>query len=180
MKIATLIVCGALVAPLVATGQIAEQENKGANHPQISIEAQHFLDVLAKEDQSEITLANLALTKSNNPLVKDYAKSKILAADPAMERGAKAIAQQKRAPILAIPSATATAEYQYLSRLSGKAFDKAYMSYEDQKQAADLIMVQNEAATAKDPQVKQFAQKEETPVQKAAQSARQIAQGLGG
>lgn len=179
MKIPALIACAALLVPLGTMGQIAEQASKGADHPQISIEAQHFLDVLAKEDQSEIDLANLALSKSDNPQVKDYAKSKILAADPEMERGAKAIAQQNHAPMLAIPPKTSTAEYQYLSNLSGKDFDKAYMGYEDQKQAADLIMVQNEAATAKEPQVKQFAEKEAPIVQKAAESAKQIAQAIG-
>lgn len=179
MKIPVLIVCAALAVPVTMTGQIAEQQQTSGTSPQISIEAQHFLDTLAKEDQSEIELANLALSKSTNPQVKEYAKSRILAADPAMEQEAKAIAQQNHAPMLAIPPATSSAEYHYLSALSGKDFDKAYMGYEDQKQAADLIMVKNEAKTAKNPQIKQFAQKEDAPVQKAAQSAQQIAQAIG-
>ena len=179
MKISALIVCATLAVPLTLTGQIAEQEKTSGISPQISIEAQHFLDTLAKEDQSEIDLANLALSKTDNPQVKAYAKSKILAADPEMERQAKAIAQQNHAPILAIPSTTGSAEQYYLSKLSGKDFDKAYIGYEDQKQTADLIMVQNEIKTAKNPQIKQFAQKVEGPVQQAAQSAKEIAEAIG-
>jgi putative membrane protein len=178
MKIPALFVCIALAAPMALTGQIAEQEKPSGTSPQISIEAQHFLDVLAKEDQSEIDLANLALSKTSNPQVKAYAKSKILAADPEMERQAKAIAQQNHAPMLAIPSTSSSAEQYYLSKLSGKDFDKAYMAYEDQKQAADLIMVKNEIKTAKNPQIRQFAQKVESPVQQAAQSANEIAQAI--
>lgn len=178
MKIPVFIACLALALPVTVAGQIAEREEPSGPSPQISIQAQHFLDVLAKEDQSEIDLANLALSKTDNPQVKAYAKSKILAADPEMERQAKAIAQQNHAPILAIPSKTGSAEKYYLSKLSGKDFDKAYMGYEDQKQSADLIMVQNEIKTAKNPQIKDFAQKVETPVQKAAQSAKEIAQAI--
>lgn len=181
MKIPALIVCAALAIALAASGQNESQKKMASTPPpQLSIQAQHFLNNLASEDESEIDLAKLALKKSGNPQIHQYAKSKILAADPAMERGAKAIEEGNHGPLVAYPTGTAKAEYYYLAKLSGKAFDQAYMSYEDQKQAADLIVVQNEAATAKNPQVKDFASKEEAPVREAAQAAQRIAQGLGG
>lgn len=130
--------------------------------------------MLANEDQSEIELANLALKKSGNAKVQQYAKSKILAADPSMEDEAKKIAAQS-APPPGFPTPSDKAEYYYLSKLSGKDFDLAYMGYEYAKQREDLIVVQNEAAAGKDPQVKAFAQKEETPVRAAADSAQSIA-----
>jgi hypothetical protein len=54
------------------------------------------------------------------------------------------------------------------------------MSYEDAKQRADLITVQNEASATKNQQIKSYAKKEVTPVRQAADSAQQIAQTLGG
>lgn len=117
MKIPALLVCAALAVPFAA---VAQSNMPPSKSPQISIQAQHFLTVLASEDQSEIDLAHLALKKSNNPQVQQYAKSNF-----------------------------------------------------------DLIVVAAEAKEAKNPQVKAFAQKEETPVRQAAQSAKQIAQSMG-
>ena len=181
MKIPALMACAALIVPVTVMGQSSMTKNTMGSEPapQISVEAQHFLSVLASEDQSEINMARLALKKSSNAQIQQYAKSKILAADPSMEQTAKGIAQRGHFPVTGLPDQTAEAEYYYLSRLSGKAFDKAYMSYEDQKQAADLIMVQNEVTSAKEPQVKSFAQKEVAPVQQAAQAASKIAHAVG-
>lgn len=179
MKIQALLLTAALVIPLTLTAQGPNSTQPGQS-PQISLEAQHFLVTIATEDQSEIDLAHLALKKSGNQQVRNYAKSKILAADPSMKQDAVRIGHQNGSPIVSFPNSTDKSEYYYLSKLSGKAFDKAYMSYEDAKQHADLIMVQGEANTAKNQQIKNYAQKEVTPVREAAQSAKQITQSLGG
>jgi predicted outer membrane protein len=146
MNSAGWILTTALAIPLTVVGQNVNQKNTNSSKsPQISIQDQHFLDLIASEDQSEIELARLALSKSGNPQVQQYAKSKILAADPSMEQEAKKISRQNNAPVGGTPSSAAKAEYYYLKNLSGKAFDKAYMNYEDAKQRSDLIVVQNEA-----------------------------------
>jgi putative membrane protein len=180
MKISGLILTAVLVVPLTAVGQKTTSPDViGGNKPsQDSLQAEHFLTVLANEDQSEIDLAKLALKKSSNAQVKQYAQTKILDADPAMEQEAKKLSQQTHAPAGGDPNGAEKAEFYYLSKLTGKTFDAAYMSYEDAKQREDLIVVQNEAASEKNPQVKQFAQKEEKPVQQAADSAKTIAQSL--
>lgn len=186
MKIRPLILSAALVFPLAvvpvtAMGQNTPHDNMmpSGQSPQISVQAQHFFNTIASEDASEISLAHLALKKSDNSQVKNYAKSKILAADPSMKHKAIQLAKRNHASVPGFPTSTDKAEYYYLSKLSGKSFDKAYMDYEDAKQRADLIMVKNEAAGAKNPHLKAYAQKEETPVRQAAQSAKQIAQSLG-
>lgn len=179
MKLYPLILSAALAAPLALGAQTTPRNGAPSTQPpQISLQAQHFLVLLASEDQSEIDLAHLALKKSGNSQVRNYATSKILAADPAMKKGAQRLAQQEHAPVAGFPSSSAKAEFYYLSRLSGKAFDQAHMGYEDAKQNEDLIMVQNELAGAKNQQVKSYVRKEEPPVQQAAQSAKQIAQSL--
>jgi putative membrane protein len=177
MRFTGWLLAGALIVPCGMTGQTVALPTN-SKPPQISIQAQHFLNLLAAEDQSEIDLAHLALKKSSNPQVQQYARSKILAADPSMKKGAMRIAMRNNAAVPGYPTSTDKAEYYYLSRLTGKAFDKAYMSYEDEKQNADLIMVKNEIKAAQNPQLKSWVQKEETPVQQAAQSAKQIANSL--
>lgn len=180
MRISKWMLTAAVVAPLTVVGQGPTKSSTitSGKGPQISLQAQHFLTVLGDEDQSEINLAHLALKKSNNPKVQEYARTKILAADPAMEAGAKKLSLENNTSAPGYPSGSDKAEFYYLSKLSGKDFDIAYMGYEDAKQNEDLIVVQNETLTAKNPQVKQFAQKEETPVREAADSAKSIAQSL--
>lgn len=180
MRISGWMLAACVAAPTALGAQTMPQNITAGQPPQISLQGQHFLETLASEDQSEIDLAKLALRKSNDPQVKEYARSKILAADPSMEQEAKNLGKQKHAVVTGFPSSTAKAEYYYLSKFSGKAFDKAYMNYEDAKQREDLIVVQNEAKGGKDPDVKGYAQKEVTPVREAADSAKNIAQALGG
>lgn len=183
MKIQALILTTALAVPMALVGQSPRQNNatdkNWNNSSQLSNHDRLFLHTLSSEDQSEIDLAKLALQKSTNPQVQQYAKSKILAADPSMEQGALRIAQQDHSPVSAAPNATDKAEYKDLAKLSGKEFDRAYMRYESRQQSADLTVVQNEVTSATNSQVSSFARKEETPVRQAAQSANQIARSLG-
>lgn len=192
MKIQALMACAALAVPVTLAGQstnhpsspipspaVPSPANPGQNHPaQLSKHDRLFLHAIASEDQSEIELAQLALQKSTNPQVQQYAKTKILAADPSMKQQAEQIAQQNHSPVTSSPSPVQKAEYKNLARLSGKLFDQAYMKYEGRQQSADLKVVKNEITTARNSQVSQYAQKEETPVQQAAQAAQHIASSL--
>jgi putative membrane protein len=180
MRVSGWILTTALVVPLTVAGQNANPNSMGSSQsPQVSLQAQHFLNLIASEDQSEINLAKLALKKSSNPQIQQYARTSILAADPSMKQDALKIAEQNHAPVDGFPTSADKAEFYYLSKLSGKAFDKAYMDYEDAKQREDLILVQNEATAAKNQQLRKYAEKEEGPVQQAAESAKRIAQSIG-
>lgn len=162
----------ALPAGLAAQSTLSVKHSPGAEHDRL------FLHTLASEDQSEIHLAKLALNKSNNPQVKLYAQSKILAADPKMEQDAKQLADKINLGITTEPNGAKRTRYQTLSHLSGTRFDQVYAKYEKHQQQADLIAVENETVTAANSQVRAFALKEETPVREAAQAAKQLAQSL--
>lgn len=182
MNIQAWFLGAALAVPITLAGQAPQPPN---NQPPdddsvpLSTHDKLFLHTLASEDQSEIDLANLALKKSQDPRIQQYAKSKILAADPAMEQGAKQLAAKHHMPVSSDPSPAQKAQYQNFSSLSGKNFDRAYARYEGKQQAEDLIAVQDEAKSAKDPQVGSYASTEATPVQQAAQAAKQLANSLG-
>lgn len=177
MRIHAWILCTALVIPLAVSGQETSPANS-SNPPQLSNKDRLFLHTLASEDQSEINLANLALKKSNDPKIQQYARSKILAADPEMKQGAEQIAQQNHTAISSSPNATAKKQYQILSQLSGTDFDRSYMGYENRQQAADLQVVQGEIGATNSPQIRSYAQQEVTPVQQASQAAQQLAHSM--
>ncbi len=176
------LVSAALAVPVALAGQTPQPPKNNpvsSNSALLSSYDRLFLHTLASEDQSEIDLANLALHKSSNPQVQQYARSKILAADPAMKQGAAQLATQYHTAISSSPNQVQKAEYANLSNLSGNDFDRAYARYEGKQQAEDLIAVQDETHSAKDPQVGSYAQREVTPVQQAAQAAKQMAKSLG-
>lgn len=175
VKIHALILTATLIVPMTMTAQTTISKSKSSH---LSANDQLFLHTLASEDESEIQLAKLAMKKSSDPQIQQYAKTKILAADPSMEQQAKEVAQQENAQISAEPNATQKAQYKNLSKLSGKDFDRAYVKYEDRKQKADLVDVQNKTVTAMSTKVRDFAQKQVTPVKQAAQAAEQLAQSM--
>lgn len=173
MRIQAFILSTALIVPMTVAGQVRSNYNtsKLSNHDQ------QFLQKLACEDQSEIDMAKMALQKSHNPQVQNYAKT-LLSADPAMEQQAKQIAKQDHQTISASPSQAEKQEYNKLSKLSGKQFDQEYIKYESWKQGADLKTVKNETTAATNGIVRNYSAKEETPVWQASQSANKLAQAL--
>ncbi|MFP5276335.1 MAG: DUF4142 domain-containing protein [Acidobacteriota bacterium] len=181
MKMQVFILSAALAAfiPLAAQASQPPANPSSTSAAHLSNHDRLFLHTLASEDQSEINLAKLALQKSKNAQVQQYAKSKILAADPAMKQGAVQLAAQHHTAISSSPNQVQKAEYANLSNLAGSSFDRAYARYEGKQQAEDLIVVQDETHSAKDPQVGSYAQREVTPVQQAAQAAKQMANSMG-
>jgi predicted outer membrane protein len=152
------------------------------SNAQLSLDDQLFLEALIQEDISEIDLAGMALEKSDDPDVKQYAQTKILAADPQMRDGAAQIASAHGMTPPTEPEARQKEIKDKLSKMSGKLFDNAYMGYEANQQDADVKLVNAELAATKNPAVKAYVTKEKTPVEQAAAAALQvhtkIAQGL--
>lgn len=181
MKIQAFILGTALIVPITLAGQSPNREfnNKAMNDTsQLSTQDRMFLHAIASEDQSEIELAKLALQKSQNPQVQQYAKSKILAADPSMEQDAKQIAQQNKTAVSSTPNPAASQTYKLLSNYSGNEFDQRYIRYEARQQGNDLKVVTFESNSAANPQVRSYARKETTPVKEAAESALKLAQAM--
>lgn len=173
MNIRAFILSTALIVPMTVAGQVRSDFSSA----QLSNHDRQFLHKLSSEDQSEIELARMALQKSKNPQVQNYAKT-ILAADPAMEHQAKQIAQQDHANLSTSPDPMQKQEHDKLSKLSGQQFDREYIQYESRKQAADLNVVKSETTAATNRVVRNYAVKEETPVWQASQSAEKIAQSM--
>lgn len=166
MKITPLVLTAALAFPLAMLGQTSSST--------VSPSDLQFAHKLAQEDMSEINLARLALQKSSNPAVRQYAKNIILSADKSMKQQANKIAQQHQVSLPAGMTSRQKSVYDSLAHKSGPQFDRAYMAYEASQQSKDLQLVRREVKTTKDPQLKSFASAQEQPVRAAAQSARTI------
>ena len=168
-----LVVGMALILPLALVAQNSPATHK-ENNGHFSQGDALFLKALIQEDISEISLAKMALQKATNPEVKQYARTKILAADPQMRDGAATIARAGNLQPPTGPNAKQRKMQGELAKKSGKYFDNAYMNYEASQQTADVKLVKTEIESSTNAQVKNYASKEETPVEEAASAARDI------
>ena len=156
---------------MVAQNPRADQKT---NNGQLSQGDEMFLKALIQEDISEISLAKMALQKSADPQVKQYARTKILAADPQMRDGAAKIASAQNIQPPTGPNARQRKIHGELAKKSGKYFDNAYMNYEASQQTADVKLVKAETKNSNNAQVKNYATAQQTPVEQAASAARNL------
>lgn len=165
--------------PLTMVGQSSpppSPSNNSRGDQQLSKSDQTFLKALIQEDTSEIQLGKMALEKSENPQVKQYAQSKILAADPEMRDGAEKIAREHGVEPPTNVGATKQKIQNELSTKSGRIFDNAYMNYEASAQSDDLKLVNAELDSTQDPEMKNYVTAQKTPVEQAAKSAVQVSE----
>jgi putative membrane protein len=165
-----------LALTLVMAAQNPQDKNqnppdKNNSNDQLSSSDHSFLTALIQEDISEIELAKMALQKSSDPQVKQYAQTKILDADPEMRHGADQIARQCGLTPPSEPNARQKQVQGELSNKTGKLFDNSYMIYEAMQQNSDLELVNAELKSTKNSALKSYVTKEKTPVQQAAASA---------
>jgi predicted outer membrane protein len=178
MRLPYVVLIAAMAVPFVSVEQTSDSRSQPNNQEQLTNSDKLFLTALIQEDISEIELAHMALTKSSDPQVQQYAQSKILGADPEMRDGAAQIAQQYGMQAPSAPNARQQKIHDELSTKSGKVFDSAYMNYEASQQAADVKLVDAELQSTSNQAMKNYLGKEKPPVVEAAQSAQTISTGI--
>lgn len=117
-----------------------------------------FATKAAVGGMAEVALGKLALQKTSNSKIKNFADMMVTDHGKANDE-LKGIAQKEN---LALPSSV-DAEHQAkmdsLSKLSGKAFDKAYVGAMIDGHQKTLALMQDEANNGKDAELKGFAAK---------------------
>jgi len=117
-----------------------------------------FVRKAAEGGMAEVRLGQLAKEKASNKAVKEFGdrmvKDHIKANDELKE-----VASKKGITLRDSMNASDKALYDRLSRLSGDAFDKAYMRAMLQDHQEDVAEFRRESQSAKDPDVRQFAAK---------------------
>lgn len=164
-----------LALPLTMVGQNSsppKQQQQSAE--QLSSADKMFLKAIVREDISEINLAKMALQKSSDPQVKQYAQTKILDAAPQMRDRAEQILQNNGISPPSHPNSMQKTMAGRLSGKSGKVFDNAYMNYEASQQTADFELVKTEIESTKNSEMKTYASSEQTPVEQAALAAKDV------
>lgn len=117
---------------------------------------QAFAKEVDRANLTEVKLGQLAEQKSTNDTVKDFGQRMVADHMKANEQ-LQTASSQANITLPDQPSAAQRQEYQRLSNLSGKAFDKAYARLMLKDHEHDVAALKREAKYGKNEQIKNWA-----------------------
>jgi putative membrane protein len=182
--------CGAMAVCVVATAHAQSTPPPTAQQPTTrtqaaapAMNADHQLVVDgAKGNMAEVELGKLAEQKGTRDDVKQFGRRMVADHTKANEQ-LKTLAQSESIPWPADMDAKHKETIQRLSKLSGAAFDKAYMQQMVQDHTEKIAKLRSVAPTVKDPEIKAWVERASATPQehlKLAQSIANAPVGTGG
>jgi putative membrane protein len=124
--------------------------------PQASGTDNAFVLEAATGGLAEVELGRLATQKAQNNDVKQFGQRMVDDHSRANDQ-LKPIAEQRHVTVPTVLSGKEKALYDRLAKLSGEAFDRAYMRAMVDDHKEDVAAFRHESTNGKDPDVKQFA-----------------------
>jgi putative membrane protein len=147
------VMCGTLAFSIAALGQ----QTGTANRKTATASDHRFATEAAQGGMAEVELGRLAQQKASSEDVKRFAQRMVDDHSKANDQ-LKQAAQQSGITLPADSASKHKASMARLQKLSGEAFDRAYMQNMVQDHKKDLAEFQKEANQGSDPNIKQFAQ----------------------
>ncbi len=142
-----------------------------------ALDSNKFLSEAAQGGKTEVQISQLALEKAASPEVKQYAQ-RLLDDHTKMNQEVQDLATQKNIQLPADASAQGQAEHQKLATLSGKKFDKEFLSFNVKDHRKDVSDFKKEAKSATDPDIKQLAEKSLPTLEQHLQMAQKLAKNV--
>ncbi len=139
----------------------------------------HFAMEAAAGGMAEVELGQLAADKASNAKVKEFGQRMVTDHGKAGDE-LKSIASAKNITLPAEINAKQKGTKDRLSKLSGAAFDRAYMDEMVRDHQADSAAFRKEASTGKDAEIKAFATKTSAMVDEHLKMARDIQKEVAG
>lgn len=141
---------------LAVCSAIAQTE---ANRMKLSAGENTFLTNAAEGGMAEVELGNLAQEKGNSDVVKQFGK-RMVDDHSKINDELKPLASSKGVTVPTTLDAKSQATKDRLSKLSGAAFDRAYMQDMVTDHTHDVAEFRRMASSATDPDIKAFASKQ--------------------
>ena len=189
MFIQTLIITSAIIAAPQATPPRTTPETRPpaqdpATHTADKPHTDHaagsatadtaFVTKAADGGLAEVAMAKLAQEKAESAEVKAYAQ-KLEKDHTQANTELKQVASQKNITLPTAPSKMHQAKHDKLSKLSGAAFDKAYVAAMLEDHQKDVREFQREATSGTDSDVKAFAAKTLPVIKQHLEEAKKLA-----
>jgi putative membrane protein len=124
-----------------------------------------FVEKAASGGMAEVQAAQLAQTKADDQKVKDFAQQ-MITDHTAANQQLSTLAEKKGVTVPTDLSAKDQKTLDKLGKLDGKKFDKAYMKAQVRDHQAMLSLLQKEAKSGRDADMKSFAEQTIPMVQK--------------
>jgi putative membrane protein len=153
---ATPLVAGAAGAPDAASNSSARKATM-ATKSDLSSSDKKFIEKAAQGGVAEVETGKLAAQKAQSPDVKQFGERMVKEHSAANEKLMQLVRDKGVAASNEMDSSTKR-EYDKLSKLSSAQFDQEYMKTMVSDHETDVKEFQSEAKSAKDPDVKSFAQ----------------------
>ncbi len=167
----------AVAAGMMLTGAAMAQTTT-KNDPKPTGMDKMFAMKAAQGGIAEVKTSQLAVQKTHNKRVMMVAKRMIKEHSAANEE-LKTVAQDKGMTLPSDTDPKHKAALAKLSRLSGAAFDKAYMAGQEKDHAATVKLFENEIATGQDKDVTAFASKNLPTIEDHTRMIFQVGSSLG-
>jgi putative membrane protein len=166
-----------LTAILMLSGAAAQ--DKGAAQKSTGGADQRFVMEAAQGGMAEVELGQLATQKAASDDVKKFGQRMVDDHTKANDQ-LKQVASQKNITLPTDIGAKNKATKDHLEKLSGAAFDKAYMTHMVQDHKKDVAEFQKEANSGKDADVKNFASQTLPTLQEHLKMAQETHSKVGG
>jgi putative membrane protein len=158
-----------------AASQSGSMNNNGGS---VSSAEQQFVTKASQSDRAEVELANLALQKSNNPDVKQFAQRMV---DDHSKNQQQVDSLASQLSITAPGSIPAEAQHEKdrLSNMSGDQFDRAYARMMVQDHRKDVNEFKQEQQSAQNSQLRQYVDQTLPVLEQHLQMAEQLQSKVG-
>jgi putative membrane protein len=156
-RLAFLLAAATAGALVLAVASAAGQSTMDSKKPGAGADTKFVMDT-AKGGLAEVEMGRLAADKASNPDVKKFGQRMVDDHSKANDE-LKAIASGKGITVPSDLDAADKRQKDQWSKMSGAAFDKAYMADMVKDHKKDVAEFKKEAASGKDPDVKAFAGK---------------------
>ncbi len=150
------------------------QTNAGNSRTGLSAADKTFIKKAAEGGLAEVELGQLAAQKASSPEVKQFGQRMVDDHSKANDQ-LKQVASQKGVTVPDKLTAKDAATKAKLEKLSGEAFDRAYMKDMVSDHTKDVSEFQDASQTARDPDVKDFVSKTLPTLQEHLNQAQSIA-----
>lgn len=137
-----------------------------------------FVKKALEGNATEIQMGQLALQKSNDDQVKQFAQ-RMVDDHGKMQEQLKPVAQQMGVKVPDGPSKGAMKKMDKMKLLSGDAFDQAYIKDMVKDHKSDASEFKQEAQNTQDPQLKQVVTQDYQTIESHLQQIQQLAQTKG-
>jgi putative membrane protein len=154
--------------------QSSSPASQSSSSEKLSAADRHFIQRAAEGNQAEVELGKLATEKGSSQDVKQFGQ-KMVDDHSKAKQELQQIASEKHVRLPDGLSAKNLGTKTHLQKLSGKQFDQAYMHNMVADHTKDVSEFQRETISAKDPEVKSYAQNTLPTLQDHLKMAKQIA-----